>query len=195
MVQEYFLDTLSNSDKKLLLKLAREAIATALNGLPVKPVELDVLSEQLREPGASFVTITIGMDLRGCVGALEAYLPLVEDVREHAIAAAFHDYRFPPLTKEEFPKIKIEISRLTKPSELVYEKPEQLPELLKPHVDGVILRYQKRRATFLPQVWEKIPDPETFLDHLCQKMGVHTSLWRYQKFKVSTYQVEMFEEY
>jgi AmmeMemoRadiSam system protein A len=194
MVQEDLLDTLSNSDKKLLLKLAREAIALTLNGAPVKPFELDVLSEQLREPGASFVTLTIGRELRGCVGALEAYLPLVEDVREHAIAAAFHDYRFPPLTMEEFRKIKIEISRLTKPIELVYEKPEQLLELLKPHVDGVILNYQKRRATFLPQVWEKIPDPETFLDHLCQKMGVNASMWRYQKFKVSTYQVEMFEE-
>ena len=194
MSQEILPDNLTDSDKQILLRLARDSIFKALDGSALEPIRLDFFSKKLRELGASFVTITIDGVLRGCVGGLEPCMPLVEDVREHAIAAAFHDYRFPPLTKDEYQEIKIEISRLTKPTELFYEKPEQLPQLLRPNIDGVILRYQEMRATFLPQVWEKIPNPEMFLDHLCQKMGVSSNMWRKKILRVSTYQVENFEE-
>ncbi len=102
--------------------------------------------------------LTVGGAFRGCVGALEAYQPLAEDVCEHAVAAALEDYRFPPVLPQEVGRIEIEISRLTSPIPLEYEKPEDLPELLHPGVDGVVLREGLRRATFLPQVWEKLPE-------------------------------------
>jgi AmmeMemoRadiSam system protein A len=115
-------------------------------------------------------------------------------VREHAIAAALEDYRFPPVRPEEVPRIRIEISRLTAPIPLKYERSEDLLKMLRPGVDGVVLRDGLRRATFLPQVWEKLPDPREFLEHLCLKMGVDASTWRYHKLQVYTYQVEEFHE-
>jgi AmmeMemoRadiSam system protein A len=146
------------------------------------------------EPGASFVTLTIQGYLRGCVGALEPYQSLVEDVCEHAVAAAFQDYRFPPLQAEEINNIEIEISYLTKPQTLEYGEPQDLPRKLRPKIDGVVLRDGMRRATFLPQVWEKIPNPENFLEQLCMKMGAPADLWRKKKLDVSVYQVEEFHE-
>ncbi|RMG01222.1 MAG: AmmeMemoRadiSam system protein A, partial [Acidobacteria bacterium] len=137
---------------------------------------------------------TINGELRGCVGTLEAYQPLVEDVKEHVIAAAFHDFRFPPVSKEELPLIEIEISVLTKPERLNYNNPQELPKLLKPFEDGVVLAWGGRRATFLPQVWHKIPDTEKFLDHLCLKMGVNPQLWRREILEVWIYQVIEFRE-
>ena len=187
-------ELLSQEDRTFLLNLARQSIREALDRQSLSPLDYSQLSPQLKEPGATFVTLTCGGELRGCVGALEAYQPLVDDVRERALAAAFNDYRFPPLTTAEFPGIKIEISRLTKPQPLRYDKPEELLKLLKVNNDGVILQFGSRRSTFLPQVWEKIPDPVIFLNHLCEKMGVDPHFWRYKKLQVYTYQVEMFEE-
>lgn len=187
-------DSLSPEEKKLLLELARQALVQGVNGVRLSPLDLESLPPALREPGATFVTLTIGGELRGCVGALEAYQPLAEDVREHAVAAALQDYRFPPVTPAEVDDIKIEISRLTPPQPLEYDSPQDLLKKLRPGVDGVILRDGPRRATFLPQVWEKLPDPAQFLSHLCAKMGVDGSLWRYKKLRVYTYQVEEFHE-
>jgi AmmeMemoRadiSam system protein A len=151
-------------------------------------------SALLREPGASFVTLTENGDLRGCIGALEPYQPLVQDVCEHAAAAAMEDYRFPPVRPDEVSLLEIEISRLTPPERLEYTDPLELPTHLRPHIDGVVLRDGFRRSTFLPQVWEKIPDPVTFLAHLCQKMGAPATFWRHKLLEVYTYQVEEFKE-
>jgi len=148
----------------------------------------------LKENGASFVTLTMDGDLRGCIGALEAHQPLAQDVCEHAVAAAFQDPRFPPVEGDELARIRIEISRLTAPRPLEYTNSEELLAMLRPHIDGVILKDGYRRATFLPQVWEKIPDAVEFLDHLCQKMGAHANLWRTKTLQVLTYQVEDFHE-
>jgi uncharacterized protein len=185
---------LSNEERAILLRLARQALESGVRRQPLELLELDSLPGQLREPGATFVTLTERELLRGCVGALEAYQPLAEDVREHAIAAALEDYRFPPVRPEEAPWIKIEISRLTSPIPLEYDKPEDLPRLLRPAIDGVVLRDGTRRATFLPQVWEKLPDPREFLGHLCNKMGLDGNTWCYHKLQVFTYQVEEFHE-
>jgi AmmeMemoRadiSam system protein A len=154
----------------------------------------DQLSPILNEQGASFVTLTYKGFLRGCVGALEPYQSLAEDVREHAEAAAFQDYRFPPVQAKELADITIEISYLSRPKPLKYENPADLPKLLKPNIDGVVLRDGMRRATFLPQVWEKISDAEEFLEELCMKMGAQPDLWRRKKLDVFTYQVEEFHE-
>jgi len=185
---------LTDTDRSILLSLARQSIENFINGLPIPSLDSSTLSPILRESGASFVTLTYHGYLRGCVGALEPYQSLVEDVREHAIAAAFQDYRFPPVQSKEIKEIKIEISYLTRPKILKYKNPNELVKILRPKIDGVVLRDGMRRATFLPQVWEKIPKPEDFLEELCMKMGASADLWRRKKLDVLTYQVEEFHE-
>jgi uncharacterized protein len=185
---------LTDTDRSFLLSLARQSIENSVLGKPIPVLELESLSPLLQEQGASFVTLTSRGYLRGCVGALEPYQSLAEDVREHAIAAAFQDYRFPPVQAEEINDIEIEISYLTRPEVLKYENPTELPKILRPSIDGVVIRDGMRRATFLPQVWEKIPDPEEFLEQLCMKMGSPANLWRRKKLDVMTYQVEEFHE-
>jgi len=185
---------LSQEEKQILLILAREAIQAAVNQQALPPLDLECLPPRLREWGATFVTLTEDGQLRGCIGTLEAYQPLAEDVREHAIAAALEDFRFPPVRPEEVERLEIEISRLTEPQPLVYDGPLDLIQKLRPGIDGVVLRDGLRRATFLPQVWEKLPDPVTFLDQLCLKMGAPRNAWRTRKLEVLTYQVEEFRE-
>ena len=185
---------LTDEEKKTLLRLARDALQQGVAGQTMPALQLDNLTPTLRTEGASFVTLTIGGQLRGCVGALEPYQPLAEDVREHAVAAALEDPRFPPVTRAEVDRIQIEISRLTFPQDLPYADPDDLLNRLRPNVDGVILRDGFRRATFLPQVWEKIPDKEEFLDNLCYKMGEPPDTWRRKHLEVLTYQVEEFSE-
>lgn len=187
-------DPLTDEEKKILLKLARQSIELAVGGHPLPHLVLEDYSPNLKEHGASFVTLTEDGDLRGCIGALEPYQPLVQDVCEHAVAAALDDFRFPPVTPYEVSRLVIEISRLTVPQPLQYEHPQDLPNRLKAGSDGVILRDGIRRATFLPQVWEKLPDPVEFLSHLCQKMGAPADLWMRKLLQVFTYQVEEFQE-
>jgi AmmeMemoRadiSam system protein A len=162
------------------------------NSLP--PLEKKALTPVLRENGASFVTLTIHGELRGCIGTLEAYQPLAEDVREHAIAAALDDPRFAPISEKELNRINIEVSYLTQPQELNYTTSDDLVAKLRPSIDGVVLRHGMRKATFLPQVWEKIPDTEDFLEQLCYKMGLRGNTWRETKLQVCIYQVEEFHE-
>lgn len=187
-------EKLTAEEQKTLLRLAREAMERAVRGETLPPLDLSSLPSALREPGASFVTLTIGGQLRGCIGTLEAYQPLAEDVREHAIAAALQDPRFPPVREDELSRIQVEVSRLTRPLPLDYKDASDLLSKLRPGVDGVVLRDGFRRATFLPQVWEKIPDPAEFLDNLCYKMGASPDLWRRKRLDVLTYQVEEFHE-
>lgn len=185
---------LTDGEKKILLSLAREAIESSVKGKPLPPVDAKSLTPALREQGASFVTLTIHGELRGCIGALEAYQPLVDDVREHAVAAAMQDPRFPPVSESELNRISIEVSHLSVPRELKYSNSDDLLEKLTPHVDGAILKHGQRKVTFLPQVWEKLPEPSVFLDQLCYKMGASPELWRNTKLQVYTYQVEEFHE-
>lgn len=187
-------DPLTPEEKQTLLRLARQALELGVRGEKLPPLDWDSLSPTLRADGASFVTLTARGDLRGCIGALEAYQPLAADVREHAIAAALEDYRFRPVQVAELGGISIEVSRLTAPVPLEYSNPEDLIKKLRPGVDGVVLRDAGRRATFLPQVWEKLPDAEDFLANLCHKMGASPDLWRRKHLEVLTYQVEEFHE-
>jgi hypothetical protein len=166
----------------------------AVLGKPIPAINSETIPLRLKELGASFVTITKYGELRGCIGSLEPYLPLVEDVCEHSAAAALQDYRFPPVSPEELSDIHIEISCLTFPEPLLYEKPEDLLKKLRPGIDGVVIKDGFHRATFLPQVWQKIANPAEFLDHLCMKMGVSPDLWRRKKLQCEIYQVEEFEE-
>ena len=188
------MEPLTRAEKHLLLHEAREAIELTANHRFLLPLRVQDYPKKLQEIGASFVTLTIGGQLRGCIGSLEARVSLIEDVRTHAIHAAFEDYRFPPVGAEEVEKISIEISRLTAPEPLVYERPVDLPGLLHPHIDGVILKDGSRRATFLPQVWEQLPEPKLFLGHLCEKMGASKRFWELKLLEVFIYHVEEFHE-
>jgi AmmeMemoRadiSam system protein A len=187
-------EQLTDEEKQILLHMARDAMEHGVRGEKLLPLHTESLSPRLLEQGASFVTLTVRGQLRGCIGALEAYQPLVEDVREHAVAAALEDPRFPPVSERELSGINIEVSRLTRPVALEYKDAEELLSKLRPFVDGIILKDGYRRATFLPQVWEKIPDRAQFLNNLCYKMGVREDLWRVKHLEVLIYEVEEFHE-
>lgn len=187
-------EKLSPPERIMLLTIARESIERAVQRQALPKLNLDELPQALQEPGAAFVTLTRFGQLRGCIGTLEAYQPLVLDVREHAVAAATQDFRFSPVTLGELGQIEIEISRLTAPVPLDYDQPEDLPKHLRPGIDGVVLRDGFQRATFLPQVWEQLPEPVEFLDHLCLKMGARRNIWRQKVLEVQLYEVEEFRE-
>jgi AmmeMemoRadiSam system protein A len=188
------IETICEEDRKILLEIARRSVESASLGKRLPAVDLKGYSEALRAEGASFVTLTVKGALRGCIGALEAYQPLIRDVVEHASSAAIDDYRFQPVRPEEVPSLDIEVSVLTKPIRLTYSGPDELLEKLTPGVDGVILKDGRMRATFLPQVWDQLPEKEEFLAHLCSKMGAPTGLWKIKNLEVFTYQVEEFHE-
>ena len=187
-------DRLTAEEKQTLLRLAREALQQGVAQKPLPALSPQTLTPALKAEGASFVTLTIDGDLRGCIGALEPYQSLAADVREHAVAAALEDPRFPPVSRDELDRIRIEISRLTLPKRLEYTDADELLSKLQPNVDGVIVRDGFRRATFLPQVWEKIPDKVDFMENLCYKMGEEPDVWRHKHLEVLTYQVEEFQE-
>jgi len=167
---------------RVLLAIARESLAEYF-GLE-KPA--DHPEPWLAEPGATFVTLRRSGFLRGCVGSLHAYRPLRLDVHANARAAAFSDTRFPPLTRDEFPEVELEVSLLSEPEPLAASSEEEACRVLRPGIDGVILECGDCRGTFLPQVWEQLPEPHEFLEHLKRKAGLppgfsHSEmrLWRY----------------
>lgn len=191
---DQLLDQLTDEERNILLSLARQALEDGVKGDPIPPIDIENLPPPLIQPGATFVTLTVDGELRGCIGSLEATRPLAEDVRLHAVAAALEDYRFPPVQEEELSRILIEISRLTTPELIQYDDPEKLLSKIRPGLDGVILKEGIRRATFLPQVWKKISEVEVFLSMLCRKMGASSDYWRSEDVEVLIYQVEDFHE-
>ncbi len=185
---------LSESERHILLKIAHEAITATADHQPLPRVDLHALPPALREERTCFVTLTLHGQLRGCIGGLEAREPLALDVQEHAIGAATYDPRFDPVSSEEAKRLHIEISVLTAPEPIIYQSSDELLKTLRPNVDGVMLKQGIRRATFLPQVWEKIPDPQMFLEMLSEKMGARFDAWRSPSTEAFRYEVEMFEE-
>ncbi|MDP1707989.1 MAG: AmmeMemoRadiSam system protein A [Gammaproteobacteria bacterium] len=173
----------------ILLGLARASIHAALGGPAANPAAAD----WLRERGACFVTLTQHDRLRGCIGTLEAHRPLMEDVRANAVAAAFHDPRFIPLTAPELPHTCIEISLLSRMEPLDFKDESDLHAQLRPHTDGVVLRYGAQRGTFLPQVWQHLPGTRDFLRELKQKAGLPADFWA-QEIEVYRYTVRKWHE-
>lgn len=185
---------LTDAEKAILLRIARDSMTTAVEGATLPQFDLNALPEALRADGASFVTLSVGGALRGCIGTLEAYQALALDVALRAAEAALEDPRFSPVLPAELPHIHIEVSRLTTPAPLTYQTPDELITALRPGIDGVVLRDGPHRATFLPQVWSQLAEPGHFLDQLCYKMGSQPALWREGHPQVLTYQVEEFHE-
>ena len=163
-------------EQETLLSLASTAIEQGLAGKTSQPRQ-DKYGGALAEQGASFVTLKCDGRLRGCIGTLEAFQPLVLDVTDNAWSAAFSDRRFSPLTASEFSRIEIHISVLTPASPVTFKSEQNLIEQLQPEIDGVILSLGRQRCTFLPSVWETLPDPGEFLRHLKQKAGLPADFW------------------
>ena len=184
--------SLSSLEQDILLKFARESVQATVRRQRLPAPTWKELPTRLEEPGASFVTLTIGDRLRGCIGTLQAMIPLAEDVILRASAAAKDDPRFPPVSEHELPNLSIEVSVLTDPQPLPFADASDLITKLRPEIDGVILTYGRQRATFLPQVWERVPEPAQFLEMLCRKAALPADAWRTLPVQISTYQVESF---
>jgi len=186
----------SERQGKLMLKLAREAIADQLGReLSGSAVDQDQLKNDIfKAQRATFVTLSLEGQLRGCIGSLTAAEPVAINVKKNAVNAAFHDPRFSPLSAEEFDRVSIDVSILSEPVPLVYSDADDLLAKLRPAVDGVIIRKGAASATFLPQVWEQLPAPQDFLGHLCLKAGLSSKDWRGGDLEVLTYRVQHFEE-
>ncbi len=183
---------LSEREQQILLDLAHQSIVAAVTQDRTPRVELDSLPDRLQQPGASFVTLTRSGLLRGCIGTLKREFPLAQDVVQRAAAAATDDPRFPPLQTDEIEDTVIEISVLTTPQSLEYNAPDEIPNLLVPGRDGVTIVHGFKKATFLPQVWEKVDGPEDFLTMLCQKARLPADAWKRGELEISTYRVESF---
>ena len=176
-----------------LLALTRQKIGQRL-GLVDAVEQPDLADKALDQSLATFVTLKIDGQLRGCIGNLEPVDSLLESVTHNGLHAAFHDHRFSPLKPEEFNRISIDISILSSPEPLDYKDGDDLLARLQPGVDGIILKLGKARATFLPQVWEQLPQPHAFMEHLCLKAGLDRSAWRDQHPDIFIYQVQSFKE-
>ena len=184
----------SPADRKAMLALARGAVEAAARGEALPDPDKANLPSLCRQSKGCFVTLNKHGELRGCIGYIMPLKPLGQAIVDNACSAATRDHRFPPVTREEVGDLEIEISVLTVPQPLEFSSPEDLLTKLRPRVDGVILQVRNFQATFLPQVWEKIPQKEEFLNQLAYKAGLQPSNWRMSEAKVMTYQVEAFSE-
>ena len=158
---------------EILLDIARAAIARELGRS--HPSNED--AQWLREPGASFVTLRHGEQLRGCIGTLKAHRPLAEDVKSNARNAAFRDPRFPPLSVHELDRTTVEVSLLSALERVLADTEAEALAQLRPGIDGVVFEYGYHQSTYLPQVWDDLPDPAEFLATLKQKAGLPPDFW------------------
>lgn len=169
--------SLTEKEATELLAIARASLWQAVREGSAAWVDLSHVAPRLQENGASFVTLTEHGELRGCIGTLEAFRPLAEDVAANALASALRDPRFPPVTPRELPDIKIEISVLSAPVDFPVRDEQDLLQKLQPGVHGLIIRDGPHRATFLPAVWEQLPDAHDFVAHLKRKAGMSLQHW------------------
>lgn len=185
--------SLSSEARRELLHLARRSIELGLSHGSLQPFPDMAPASELDEHRATFITLRTGEQLRGCCGSIEATRPLAHDVWRNAWASAFCDPRFPALTQEELPRLRIHISVLTDPEPMLVESEEALIHALRPGKDGLILELGSARATFLPAVWEQLPDPASFVQQLKLKAGWSANFWSPQ-IRVARYATESFGE-
>lgn len=185
--------SLDEADRGILLKLAKEAIAYGLEHPDRRnyPIDTNLYRDPLRTTRASFVTLLIDNNLRGCIGTLEASRPLAADIVHNAQAAAFSDPRFDPLKQKEFDQLDIHISILSESEPMEFQSENDVIQQLIPGIDGIILEDQGHRGTFLPSVWEALPDPKQFLHHLKMKANLPGDHWS-DTIKIFRYTTESF---
>lgn len=184
---------LSLHQQQELLRVARESIQYGLKHRHAMSFDADAYDEQLQLQGACFVTINKNGALRGCIGTLLPYQSLVNDVAEHARAAAFSDPRFSPLTGDELADILISVSVLGRPSAINFSDEDDLVSQLRPSQDGLIFEDGGHRGTFLPSVWESLPESRQFLQQLKRKAGLPADYWS-DSLKISRYTTQSFSE-
>ena len=184
---------LAPAQRATLMAVARRSIEHGLaTGRPLTVVPSEY-HRDLKVVRASFVTLQLHGKLRGCIGHLEAVQPLVVDVAENAFAAAFQDPRFSPLTAQEWPAVDIHLSLLSRPEAMRFEDEADLLRQIQPGVDGLILQDGPNRGTFLPSVWESLPQAADFLSHLKLKAGLPANHWS-GRVEVYRYFTESFGE-
>lgn len=179
---------------KNLLAIARAAIAREFGRREFDDkITCDKNATWLQEPGACFVTLMQHDQLRGCIGSLEPHRVLLDDVEANACAAAFFDPRFQPLSAAEFNEIEIEISLLSPMQPMQFVDEADVLAQLRPGVDGIVFEYGRHRSTFLPQVWEQLPTPREFIEHLKVKARLPANFWA-NDVKLQRYSVTKFKE-
>ena len=176
----------------ILTKLARAAIAREL-GIPCDEPDF-IETGEMHEQAATFVTLQMHGKLRGCIGTLEAHRSLLDDVRANAIAAAFHDPRFEPLTAGELTHVQLEVSVLSVPEAMHAHSEEIACFRLRPGIDGVVIKFGAHKATFLPQVWDQLPRATDFMAHLKVKAGLAADFW-HPEILLYKYQVNKYREH
>lgn len=181
-------------ERQTLLELARQTIRAVVTTGRLPELPSAGFSPRLTVPRGCFVTLTRAGRLRGCIGNVTPQEPLHRAVLENARSAALHDSRFLPVAERELDQLEIEISVLTPPVPLAFSSPADLLSKLQPHQDGVVLRIGPRGATYLPQVWEQLPDKEAFLNSLAVKAGCAPSAWRGPDVTIRTYHAEAFND-
>ncbi|WP_321492302.1 AmmeMemoRadiSam system protein A [uncultured Desulfobacter sp.] len=184
---------ISDKQGQILLKIARNSIAEKL-GLYVDKTQIDLNQPFLEVKQGVFVTLHKDGALRGCIGVIEPVESLKTGVANTAKLAAFKDFRFAPLAREEFDQVDLEISLLSRPEKFEYSSAKELIQGLEPFRDGVIIEKGSNRATFLPQVWNQLPDTASFLSQLCIKAGLDADEWTKGSLDVQTYRVHLFCE-
>lgn len=179
-----------------LIQLARQTIEEHLGLQPGNPVAPEMLNDpSFKEKRAVFVTLNKRGQLRGCIGCLVGTESILAGIKRYALNSAFNDHRFSPVTREEVPDLEINISVLSDPQVLEYKSGDDLIDKLRPKIDGVILKHPTGAgATFLPQVWEQLPNPQLFLGHLCRKACLRETEWQTGSLTIQTYQVQYFKE-
>ena len=170
----------------VLIAIARQAIAAAL-----PPQDRAWNEPWLREPGASFVTLKLDDELRGCIGSIEPRRALGDDVAHNGYAAAYRDPRFAAVDAGECARLQVEVSVLSPREPVAASSEREALAALRPGVDGLVLQYGAMGATFLPQVWESLPQPAEFLDHLRRKAGLPGGFW-HPDLRLSRYTVEKY---
>jgi AmmeMemoRadiSam system protein A len=171
------LPLLDDAGRRQLVEVAREAVRVGLAERRQYLPDTTAMASPLREPAATFVTLRRREDLLGCIGTMEPVRPLADDVARNAASAAFADPRLPAVTWDDFEHMTVKISVLGELSALDVKGVEELAQVARPHVDGLLVADGQRRGTFLPSVWEQVPDPKDFLEMLWQKAGLAPGAW------------------
>ncbi len=189
----YDIDKISEEEGNYLLSLAERAVDEYVReGRVFIPEHLE--HDIAKKKGASFVTLEKMGNLRGCIGSIIPHRELYIDIIENAIAAATKDPRFTPVTEDELKDINVKLSILSFPQKIYYSDYIDLLEKIEPFKDGLIIKYSSYQATFLPDVWEQIPDKDLFLSHLSYKAGLNPDFWKSGLLEVYRYRTKTFSK-
>jgi AmmeMemoRadiSam system protein A len=187
-------ENLTKEEQEFLLSLARETLELYLSQGKLPNIDITKITPRLEKVQGCFVTLTTHGNLRGCIGHILPQEELWKCVRDNTISAALYDPRFKPVSYDELKDIEIEISVLSVPKKLEFSSTQDLLNKLRPNIDGVVIKYKGRQSTYLPQVWEQLPNKEQFLSQLCLKQGSPPNCWTKEDVEIYTYQAFVFGE-